>query len=67
MKRRQPPRCAVCKKLKFHSKEAADEEVRAIVRRNLHIKKPGWLHAYRCPEGTGGWHIGHVPIKRKRR
>jgi hypothetical protein len=66
MKRPKHPICAACNKRRYHNRDAAEEEVRAIVRRNLHIKKPGWLHAYRCPEGNG-WHLGHVPIKRKRR
>ena len=65
MKRRQPPRCPTHRKLTFRTKADAEAEVRAIVSRNLHIKKPGWLHAYRCD--LGGWHIGHVPIRRKGR
>jgi hypothetical protein len=67
MKRRQPQRCATCRKVIFRTRAIADAEVQAIVRRNLHIKKPGWLRAYRCEAGNGGWHIGHVPVAKKRR
>lgn len=45
--------CHHCGKWSYSSRKDAKR-----TRRRIHRGDKG-LDAYRCPDGTGGWHIGH--------
>lgn len=53
-----PSSCG-CGKNSYRTKGDAERMARLSSDRNM-----GALHAYHCPSGLGGWHIGHVGSRR---